>query len=46
MKEEEIEKAIAGCQPEKSFFEILADLNQVVPDHIAEKSQTRLTLAC
>ena len=42
MKEEEIErKAIAGHQPEKSSFEILSDLNQVVPNHLADESQTR-----
>ena len=41
MKEEEIEKAIAGRQPEKSFFEILSDLNEEVPNHLADESQTR-----
>ena len=32
---------IAGRQPEKSFFffEILSDLNQVVPNHLADESQ-------
>ena len=44
MKEEEIEKGdCAGRQPEKSFFffEILSDLNQAVPNHLADESQTR-----
>ena len=46
MKEEEMQrKAIAGRQPEKSFFfflrESLSDLNQAVPNHLADKSQTR-----
>ena len=33
--------AIVGPQPEKSFFEILSDLNQAVPNHLADESQTR-----
>ena len=44
MKEEEIEKAIAGRQPEEFlffFFEIMSDLNQAVPYHLADESQTR-----
>ena len=41
MKEEQIEKGIAGRQPEKSFFEILSDFNRAVPNHLADKSQTR-----
>ena len=46
MKEEEIEKGDCGPPTRKSlffFFEILSDLNQVVPsgDHLADKSQTR-----
>ena len=42
MKEEEQRKAIAGRQPEKSFFfEILPDLNQAVPTHLADESQKR-----
>ena len=36
-----------GHQPEKCFFEILSDLNQAVPNHLADGSQlTRLTLVC
>ena len=27
---------------QKSFFEILSDLNQAVPNHLADESQTRL----
>ena len=41
MKEEEIEKGVSGRRPEKSFSEILSDLNQVVPNHLADESQTR-----
>ena len=36
---------IGGRQPEKSFFlfffEILSDLNQAIPNHLADESQTR-----
>ena len=41
MKEEEIEKG--DCEPPTRkvfFFEILSDLNQAVPNHLADKSQT------
>ena len=38
MKRKRQRKAIAGRQPEKSFFEILSDLNQAVPNHLADKS--------
>ena len=42
MKEEETEKGDCGSPTRKIFFfEILSDLNQVVPDHLAEESQTR-----
>ena len=42
MKEEEIEKAIAGHQQEKFFFfRFGSDLNQAVPNHLADESQTR-----
>ena len=40
MKEEEIEKDDRAANP-KSFFEILSDLNQAVPNHLADESQTR-----
>ena len=43
MKEEEIEKGNCGRQPEKSFFEILSDLNQAVPNHLADESLTRFS---
>ena len=41
MKEEEIDKG--DCEPStrKIFFEILSDLNQAVPNHLADESQTR-----
>ena len=38
MREEEIEKGDCGPPTRKSFFEIL-DLNQAVPNHLADKSQ-------
>ena len=41
MKEEEIEKGDCGPQPEQSFLRILSDLDQVVPNHLADESQTR-----
>ena len=41
MKEEKIDKGDCGDQPENTFFEILSDLNQVVPNHFADESQTR-----
>ena len=42
MKEEEIKKGDCGRQPEKSFFfEIFSDLNQAVPNRLADESQTR-----
>ena len=35
-------EGIAGRQPERSpLFEILSDLNQAVPDHLADESPTR-----
>ena len=36
-------EVIVGRQPEKprSSFEILSDLNQTVPSHLADDSQTR-----
>ena len=40
MKDEEIEEGDCGRQPEKSF-EILSDLNQAVPNHLTDESQTR-----
>ena len=41
MTEEEIEEG--DCRPptRKVFFKILSDLNQAVPDHLADESQTR-----
>ena len=39
MKEEEIEKGDCGPPTQKVLFEILWDLNQAVPDHVADKSQ-------
>ena len=42
MKEDEIEKKkrrLQAANP-KSFSEILSDLNQAVPNHLADKSQT------
>ena len=44
MKEEEIEKGDCGPPTRKVFFfffEILSDLNQAVPNHLADESQTR-----
>ena len=42
MKEEEIEKGDCGPPTRKSlFFFILSDLNQVVPNHLADESQKR-----
>ena len=47
MKEEEteseIEKGNCGSPTQKVFlfFEILSDLNQAVPNHLADESQTR-----
>ena len=44
MKEEEIEKGDSGLPTRKVFFfffEILSDLNQAVPNHLADESQTR-----
>ena len=41
MEEEEIEKGDCGPPTRKVFFEILSDLNQAVPNHLAEESQTR-----
>ena len=40
MKEEEIEKGNCGPPTRKVFFEILLDLNQAVPNHLADDSQT------
>ena len=43
MKEEEVEKGDCGPPTRKVlFFEILSDLNQAVPNHLADESQTRL----
>ena len=42
MKEEEIEKG--DCRPPTRkvfFFVVLSDLNQAVPNHLADESQTR-----
>ena len=40
MKEEDIEKGDRGRQPEKSLlFEILSDLNQAVPNHLADENR-------
>ena len=45
MKEEEIEKGDCGPPTRKVFFffffEILSDLNQTVPNHLADESQAR-----
>ena len=44
MKDEEIEKGDCGPPTRKVFFfffEILSDLNQAVPNHLADESQTR-----
>ena len=42
MKEEEIEKGDCRRPTRKVFFfEILSDLNQAVPNHLADESQTR-----
>ena len=42
MKEEEIEKGDCGPPtPKVFFFEILSDLNQAVPNHLADESQRR-----
>ena len=41
MKEEDIEKGDYGPPTRKVFFEILSDLNQAVPNHLADESQTR-----
>ena len=38
MKEEEIEKGDCGPPTRKVFFEILSDLNQAVPNHLADES--------
>ena len=55
MKEEEIEKGDCGPPTRKVFFLVLSDLNQAVPNHLADESQTmvrwcirltRLTLVC
>ena len=45
MKEEEIEKGDCGLPTRRVFFfffEILSNLNQAVPNHLADESQTRL----
>ena len=39
-KRKRYRKALAGRQPEK-YFLILSDLNQAVPNHLADESQTR-----
>ena len=44
MREEEIEKGDCGAPNPKSllfFFEILSDLNQAIPNHLADEGQTR-----
>ena len=42
MREEEIEKGNCGAANPKSLFsEIVSDLNQAVPNHLADESQTR-----
>ena len=42
MKEEKIEKGDCGLPTRKDiFFEIWSDLNQAVPNHLADESQTR-----
>ena len=41
MKEEDIEKGDYGAANPKSFLRFLSDLNQAVPDHLADASQTR-----
>ena len=43
MKEEEIEKGDCGPPTRKVFFFflVLSDLNQAVPNHLADESQTR-----
>ena len=41
MKEEEIEKGDCGPPTRKVFFWFLSDLNQAVPNHLADESQTR-----
>ena len=41
MKEEEMEKGDCGPPTRKVFLEIVSDLNQAVPDHLADESQTR-----
>ena len=33
-------------KPTSNLLEILSDLNQAVPNHLADESQTRLTLVC
>ena len=38
MKEEEIEKGDRGPPTQNVFFEILSDLNQAVPNHLADES--------
>ena len=38
MKEGEIEKGDCGPPTRKVFFEFLSDLNQVVPNHLADES--------
>ena len=40
MKEEETEKGDCG-PPTPKVFEIPSDLNQAVPTHLADESQTR-----
>ena len=40
MQEEEIEKGDCGPPTWKVFFKILSDLNQAVPNHLADESQT------
>ena len=41
MKEEEIEKGNCGPPTRKVFFDFLSDLNQAVPNHLADESQMR-----
>ena len=35
------ERQLRAANPKSLFFEILSDLNQAVPNHLADESQTR-----
>ena len=45
MKDGEIEKGVSGPPTRNSLFlfEILTDLNQAVPSHLADESQKRVS---